>query len=138
MRLEKNTGTLEINNETKIFRKMKRNDLCEKDKWESWIEHEEEIISYKKTIIKKDILRGNMIIICYFEKNDGIIKFWDLGPEKYMNGRQSKPEGKYTKKMRQWFLQNFNLIIPIKEFWGEIDAFYEPHSSTTSVICTYK
>lgn len=138
MNLNTENGTLKISNSITLFNKMRRNDLISKNKnWNEWIKHEEEIMAYKITLKENGIDRNNIIIICYFEKDDGLIKFWDLGPENCMNGFQSKPEGKYTKKMRRWFLNKFKISLPQKHSWGEIDAFYDPHNLTTSIICRY-
>lgn len=138
MNLNTENGTLKISNSITLFNKMRRNDLISKNQhWNEWIKHEEEIMAYKITLKENGIDRSNIIIICYFEKDNGLIKFWDLGPENCMNGFQSKPEGKYTKKMRLWFLNKFKISLPQKYSWGEIDAFYDPHNLTTSIICSY-
>lgn len=138
MNLNTENGTLKITNSIILFNKMKRYDLISRNQnWKEWIKHEEEIMAYKITLKKSEIDINDIIIICYFEKNDGFIKFWDFGPENCMNGFQSKPEGKYTKKMRLWFLNKFKISLPQKHSWGEIDAFYDPHNLTTSIICMY-
>lgn len=54
-----------------------------------------------------------------------------------MDGFQPKPEGKYTKRIRQWFKNKFNISLPQEHSWGRIDAFYDPHNLTTSIVCTY-
>lgn len=138
MKLNIENGTLRIGGSIIAFKKMRRIDLISQNqKWEEWIKHEDEVMAYKIKIKDKELRKNNLIIICYFFENDGVIKFWDFGPENCMNGFQSKPEGKYTKKMRLWFLNKFNMALPQKLAWGEIDAFYDPHNLTTSVICTY-
>ena len=119
-----------------LFRGMKRKNLHSMDQdWEAWIKHEEEVIAYK-TRFKLKKLR--IIVICFFEKNDGTIKYWDFGPENYMDGFQSKPEGKYTRRVRRWFLDKFGIVLPQSGPWGEIDACHDPHNQTTSVFCSYQ
>lgn len=98
--------------------------------WEAWVKHEEEVIAYK-TIFKRKKLR---IIVIFFEKDDGPIKYWDFGPESCMDGFQSKPEEKYTRRVRRWFLDEFGIVLPQAGPWGEIDACHDPHNQTTSVF----
>jgi hypothetical protein len=138
MKLNIIDGYLKLEKNITLFRGMRRNDLLSGGgKWEDWITRDKETISYKTTIKNEKNPHENIIIIVFFEKENGPIIFWDLGPENNMNGYQSKIEGKYTKKIRQWFLNEFNINLPQSEFWGEIDAFYDPHNLTTSVICSY-
>ena len=128
-------GYFSVKESITLFRGMKRKNLhSTSHTLEVWIRHENEEIAYR-AIFK--IKKCTMIIICFFEENDGPIKFWDFGPAKGMNGFQSGPEGKYTKKMKLWFLNKFKISPPQKHSWGEIDAFYDPNNLTTSIICRY-
>ena len=71
-------------------------------------------------------------------KNLHSIKYWDFGPENCMDGFQSKLEGKYTRRLRRWFLDEFGIVLPQAGPWGEIDACHDPHNQTTSVFCAYQ
>ena len=51
-----------------------------------------------------------------------------------MNDFQSGPEGKYTRKVRRWFLDELGIMLPQAGIWGEIDAFHDPHNHTTSIF----
>lgn len=129
-------GYFSVKESITLFRGMKRKDLhATSQNWEVWIRHENEEIAYR-AIFK--IKNSTMIIICFFEGNDGTIKFWDFGPAKGTNGFQSRPEGKYTRKVRRWFLDEFGITLPQSGPWGEIDACHDPHNHTTSVFCTYQ
>lgn len=140
MKINTTDGSVNIGKFITLFRGMKRNDLLSQSKkqiWKDWIKRDDEIISYKTTLKNENKPEETLIAIVFFEKNNGHIKFWDIGPEKNANEIQSKPEGKYTKKMRRWFFENFQLTLPQSGSWGEIDAFYDPHNLTTSIICHY-
>lgn len=129
-------GYFSANESIILFRGMKRKNLHSMDQgWEAWVKHEEEVIAYK-TIFKRKKLR--IIVICFFEKDDGPIKYWDFGPENCMDGFQSKPEGKYTRRLRRWFLDEFGIVLPQAGPWGKIDACHDPHNQTTSVFCAYQ
>ncbi|PIF09602.1 hypothetical protein [Janthinobacterium sp. 13] len=119
-----------------LFRGMKRENLHSMDQyWKTWIKHEEEVIAYKTSFKLNNF---KIIVICFFEKDDGPIKYWDFGPENCMDGFQSEPEGKYTRRLRRWFLDEFGIKLPQSGAWGEIDACHDPHNRTTSVLCTYQ
>ena len=129
-------GNFSVKKSITLFRGMKRKNLhSTPQNWEVWIRHENEEMAYRASF---KIKKSKMIIICFFEENDGPIKFWDFGPAKGMNGFQSGPEGKYTRKVRRWFLDELGIILPQAAIWGDIDAFHDPHNHTTSVICTYQ
>ena len=129
-------GYFSVNESIILCRGMKRKNLHSMDQdWEAWIKYEEEVIAYK-TSFKREKLR--IIVICFFEKDDGPIKYWDFGPENCMDGFQSRPEGKYTRRLRRWFLDEFGIVLPQAGPWGEIDACHDPHNQTTSVFCAYQ
>ena len=115
---------------------MKRKNLYSTSQnWDVWVRHENDEIAYRASF---KIKKSTIIIICFFEENDGPIKFWDFGPAKGMNGFQSGPEGKYTRKVRRWFLDELGIMLPQAGIWGEIDAFHDPHNHTTSIFCIYR
>ncbi|WP_425252406.1 hypothetical protein ACPJXG_22625 [Janthinobacterium sp. NFX145] len=119
-----------------LFRGMKRKNLHSMNQdWEAWIKCKDEVIAYKTSFKLKKL---KIIVICFFEKDDGLIKFWDFGPENCMDGFQSKPEGKYTRRLRRWFLDEFAITLPQSGPWGKIDACHDPHNHTTSVFCAYQ
>lgn len=119
-----------------LFRGMKRKNLYSTSQnWDVWIRHENDEIAYRASF---KIKKSTIIIICFFEENDGPIKCWDFGPAKGMNGFQAGPEGKYTRKLRRWFLDELGIMLPQAGIWGEIDAFHDPHNHTTSIFCTYQ
>lgn len=119
-----------------LFRGMKRTNLHSMDQdWEAWIKREEEVIAYKTSFKLKKL---KIIIICFFGKDNGTIKYWDFGPENCMDGFQSKFEGKYTRRLRRWFLDEFGIPLPQSGPWGEMDACHDPHNQTTSVFCAYQ
>lgn len=129
-------GYFSANESITLFRGMKRKNLHSMDQdWEAWVKHEEEIIAYRTSFKLKKL---RIIVICFFEKNDGTIKYWDFGPENSMDGFQSKPEGKYTRRVRRWFLDDFGIVLPQAGPWGKIDACHDPHNQTTSVFCAYQ
>ena len=129
-------GYFSANESIILCRGMKRKNLHSMDQgWEAWVKHEEEVIAYKTSFKRKKL---RIIVICFFEKDDGPIKCWDFGPENCMDGFQSKPEGKYTRRVRRWFLDDFGIVLPQAGPWGKIDACHDPHNQTTSVFCAYQ
>lgn len=141
MKMHTSDGSLNAGKYISVFKGMKRHDLLSQSKkqiWKDWITRDDEVISYKTTLKNEKNPRETLILIVFFEKNDGPIKFWDFGPENNIDEIQSKPEGKYTKIMRNWFFENFQITLPQSGSWGEVDAFYDPHNLTTSIICNYR
>lgn len=142
MVFDKLTGSLDFENGLCVKRHMSRDELLRADlSCEVWRTTEEgEPIIYRCIFpIEKQGKFIRVILIIYFQKSDGPIKQWELSPWSDADcARQSKPEGKYTKKMRRWFAELTGTTIPTGGDWGDIDADYDPYNLTAEIICVYR
>ena len=69
-------GYFSINESIILCRGMKRKNLHSMDQdWEAWIKYKEEVIAYKTSFKRKKL---RIIVICFFEKDDGAIKYLDF------------------------------------------------------------
>lgn len=48
-----------------------------------------------------------------------------FAPENLISGEQNKPEGKVTKRLRNWFFEVTNRSLPSYGSWGHMDAAYK-------------
>lgn len=134
-------GQLEITSSIQLFRHMKRNELLSLAlPWEVWTSPGGgEPASYRAMFPSPyNNGREQLILIAFFAADDGPLTGWDFSPADGMDGPQSQREGKYTKRMRGWFLKRFSIKLPQCDDWGHIDAAYDPYNLTTSIVCNYR
>ena len=112
---------------------------------EDWIKTKDGVTVAYRLILKCKACAelGKIYLIVFFQEKGhddcgGFLDFWDLAPEKIMDGYQSKPNGKYTEQMRNWFSQQCGVKLPIKKEWGHLDASYDPWNQTSAINCNYK
>lgn len=107
--------------------------------WEEWyVKNNQNFRTFLK--IKNGKNEGEeIIVIIHF---DGIspasskLGNWDFAPrDNRFDGEQSKPEGKFTKKIRGWFKEMTSISLPAYNSLGHIDAAYDPHNNATSIVC---
>ena len=92
MKIHTSNGSLYTGKYISIFKGMKRRDLLSQSKkqiWKDWITRDNEVISYKTTLKNERNPKETLILIVFFEKNDGPIKFWNFGPENIIDEIQS-------------------------------------------------
>ncbi|NUU69044.1 hypothetical protein HQN64_23505 [Enterobacteriaceae bacterium BIT-l23] len=113
----------------------------EKD-WEEWIKNElGEIVSYRRIIFDKKETFGKLYLIVTFTSpvNDkSLLCSWFLAPEKLIDGKQSKPEGKVTKALQQWFFERTGQAIPYGNEREHIDAAYDHWNCVGGIVCNYR
>lgn len=140
MHFYKNSGSIEFATGLVLHRNMSRLDILNMaTQWEDWIVVHGVPSAYR-TIMKLPN-RGSSsktILIVYFGILDGPLAFWMLAPWDLSDGAQKQPEGKYNKRMRKWFFENFHAVLPCGDDWGQVDATYDPWNQSTSIACNYR
>ncbi|AFI88285.1 hypothetical protein EXT68_22630 [Pectobacterium parmentieri] len=112
-------------------------DIC----WEAWPSKGDETVSYRAVFEMEKNRQGDIYLIINFIRPgdmDATIVSWRFAPEKLLMGEQRKTEGGMTKKLREWFKEKTNSILPICGEWGGIDAAYDPHNRTCTIFCNYR
>lgn len=49
-----------------------------------------------------------------------------------------KTEGNVTRGLRKWFSDEFKAELPVSGAWGHVDAAYDPHNRTGTIVCNYR
>jgi len=138
MEFNSNTGELVVNENIRLAKYMNRAALLKTSRnWEIWMTRGNEISAYK-LVFKPEGLNEEIILIAFMNCDDDHIGSWHFSPSNGMDGKQPRPEGKFTKKMRTWFIKNFQKKLPIIGEWGRIDAAYDYHNQTTLIVCHYR
>lgn len=140
MRFDPKSGEIELTKEIRLRRGMTRKEVLSlKAQWEEWMVVDG-IASGFRTVLNlpNKGISPKTILIVYVGLDPDPITFWDLGPWDLVDGQQSRPEGKYTKRMRTWFFEAFNVKLPAGGDWGHIDASHDPWNSSTAVVCNYR
>lgn len=110
--------------------------------WEPWPDKGDKTVSYRTIFDIKGNKQGDIYLIVNFVQcNDinAIIGSWSFAPAKLIDGEQKKPEGKVTKRLRDWFKEKTNINLPIYGSWGHIDASYDYwNCSGTIFFCNYR
>ena len=108
-------------------------------KWEEWIVVDDVPYAFRALINlpNKGISKKSVLIV---RVGLGVhpITSWNLAPWDLIDGKQSRPEGKHTKRMRAWFFELFGVQLPFQGPWGQIDSSYDPHNQSTTVVCNYR
>lgn len=136
------TGVLNFNKRVMLGPRITKKDLLHNTnvRWEGWPEKKDnKTVSYR-TILKGDYDFGDIYIIIDFlvpNDPDSILRSWRFAPEKLLMGKQNKPEGKITRALREWFKTNSGIVLPVSRGWGHVDAAYDPHNLTGTIVCNY-
>lgn len=110
-------------------------------KWEAWPDKGDKTVSYRTIFDIKGHKQGAIyLIVNFIQCNDinAIIGSWNFAPEKLIDGEQKKPEGKVTKRLRDWFKEKTNIVLPIYGSWGHIDASYDHWNCSGTICCNYR
>lgn len=140
MKFDQNTGKLDLFPGLCIRRGMTSKDvLATSAKWEDWA------VVYgvpqaMRTIINlpNEEISQKTILIVYVSQYNNPITFFDIAPWDLTEGIQNRPEGKYTKRMRNWFKTMFKVSLPCCGDWGHIDASYDHCNQSTGIICNFR
>ncbi|HDC4667019.1 TPA: hypothetical protein O8U43_004486 [Enterobacter cloacae] len=109
--------------------------------WEPWPDKGDKTVSYRTIFDIKGNKQGDIYLIVNFVQcNDinAIIGSWSFAPAKLIDGEQKKPEGKVTKRLRDWFKEKTNINLPIYGSWGHIDASYDYWNCSGTIFCNYR
>jgi hypothetical protein len=140
MKIDPKSGIIEITSELILCPRMMRRDFLSINiEWEDW-DIVDNIPRSFRTIIKlpNKGISPKTVLVVHGGLDDRPITFWDLAPWDLMEGTQSRPNGKHTKRMRNWFKDAFGVGLPLKREWGHVDAYFDPWNQTASVICNYR
>lgn len=107
-------------------------------KWEEWMIVDGVTHSYRALLkLPNKGMSSKTILIVHVGPGTNPLGLWTLSPWDLIEGKQSRPEGKCTKRLRIWFQEMFGVKLPVKGEWGDLDACYDPWNQTTSVVCNY-
>lgn len=130
-------GSLILADGLLLHRGLRRADLAHGGHaWEEWLHYGGEPVRYH-CLGRDTRSREAWVLVVLFWPGDGPLRGWDLAPRQAMHGAQSRPEGRHTRALREWFRQRHGADLPCRGAWGDIDAAHDPHNLTTSVVCSY-
>lgn len=142
MFFDSETGLIEFGNKIRLDTKITKNELLKGGLlWEGWPEKKEnKTVSYR-LIMKGDKEHGDIyLIVDFIHPNDPTSQLsgWRFAPDKLMIGEQKKTDGKVTRRLREWFKEKTKIKLPVYGSWGHIDAAYDPHNHTGTIVCNYR
>lgn len=140
MRIDPESGVIELTNELVLRPRMTREGIMALNvEWEDWVVFDG-IPRAFRTIVKlpNKGISPKTIVIVYVGLENRPLAFWHIAAWDLVEGPQSRPEGKYTKRMRAWFTEMFGVKLPLKRDWGHIDATYDPWNQTAGIVCNYR
>lgn len=130
-----------INDKIKLSPSEKKIDVMKDFCWEDWIKYNDQVISFRIKLDGDIKCEGDIYLIVTFTypvSDDSILKSWVLAPEKLIEGTQKKPEGKVTKRLRQWFFDKTGTYLPMAGEWGNIDVIYDHWNCAGMIFCNYR
>ncbi|WP_395306468.1 hypothetical protein [Enterobacter sichuanensis] len=142
MNFDAENGVLKFNKRVLLGPRVTKTELFNNTnvRWEGWPEKKDnKTVSYR-TILKGDHEFGDIyLIIDFLVPNDpnSIIRSWRFASEKLLMGKQNRPEGKVTRCLREWFKTKSTIVLPVSREWGHVDAAYDPHNLTGTILCHY-
>jgi hypothetical protein len=109
-------------------------------KWEDWSYSGENAFGGGRLVF--DLLHPNgkkteTILIVHFNKKNGEILSWDIGPTTLSQNESWGTKKRLIKANKEWFERETGTRLPIKKSWGEVAALYDAHNLTASVVCFY-
>lgn len=134
------TGTLTLTPQIHIVPNTTRAHLFQSHtEWEEWAVIDNVAMSLRTILsLPTSHKHKKTVLIVNVGTGDAPVAFWSLGAWDLIEGPQSRPEGKYTKGMRRWFQDVFNLKLPASGPWGFVDASYDPWNQTSMIVCSYR
>lgn len=142
MNISTHNGELELNKITLSPTTTKEKLMTNTVSWEGCPEKSDGGTTSYRTIINSSNKKlGKIYLIIDFSEpfsKNALLCSWRFAPEKLMMGEQSKPEGKVTKSLRAWFKSETSIQLPVSGPWGHIDAAYDPHNLTGTIVCNYR
>jgi hypothetical protein len=107
--------------------------------WEPWLFYDGATVAWRLLFAASGAKKPEQtVLIVTFCGPDGPMARWDIGPLNLMEGAQSRPEGRHTKALREWFERRHGVALPLSRDWGHIDAAHDPRNQETSVVCNLR
>jgi len=140
MKIDPDTGIIEFLPELILRPGMNRREILALDVgWEDWNVVDNVPWAFRAIIkLPNKTISPKTILIVYVGLDDRPLAFWDVTPWDLVNGKQNRPEGKCTRRLRAWFKESVNVSLPIKKKWGHVDASFDPWNQTGGVVCNYR
>jgi len=143
MNVDNITGAFFFNRMLALTPFATKKEIMENDSlnWEAWPDKGDDTVSYRTIFNTKGNLQGDIYLIIHFIQPDdmsAVISGWSFAPYKLIAGEQKKPEGKVTKKLREWFKEQTNTNLPVYGAWGHIDAAYDHWNCSGAICCNYR
>ena len=143
MNVDNITGAFFFNRMLALTPFITKKEIMENDtlNWEAWPDKGDNTVSYRAIFNTKGNIQGDIYLIIHFIQSDdmsAIISGWSFAPYKLIAGEQKKPEGKVTKRLREWFKEQTNTNLPIYGAWGHIDATYDHWNCSGAICCNYR
>lgn len=140
MDFDKTTGTINLTAQLQISPATTRAQLLQSHSdWEEWTVVNNVAMSFRTILTLPESRRCKKVVLIVNVGGDDMpIAFWSLGAWDLIEGPQSRPEGKYTKRMRQWFEDSFNVRLPASGPWGLVEASYDHWNQTSMIVCNYR
>lgn len=112
--------------------------LAQPAEWEEWLHDNDAPVAYRYVFDMPTTGKPEKtVLIVEFDGPKGVIAAWNISPWELMEGYQAKPEGRFTKTMREWFEFRHDTALPLVRPWGRVNAAYDPHNQTTMVLCNF-
>jgi hypothetical protein len=133
-------GTFEIQPGLVLVPRMRRDQLLSQSgDWEPWLFHEGATVAWRLMFTASGGKKPEpTVLIVTFYGPDGPMIRWEIAPLNIMEGAQSRPEGKHTRELREWFERRHGVALPCSGDWGLADASHDPHNQVTLVVCNLR
>lgn len=143
MNLDIHTGAFFFNKMLALTTLTTKKEIMNNDNfnWEAWPDKGCDTVSYRAIFNIKGNTHGDIyLIVNFIQPNDenAIIGSWGFAPYKLIDGEQKKPEGKVTKRLRDWFKDKTNVDLPVHGAWGHINAAYDHWNCSGAIYCNYR
>lgn len=140
MKFDQNIDTIVLSPQLCLSPGMTRKEiLAMSDNWEEWVVNDGVPVAFRTVMsLPQNGKYTKIVLIVYVGTEERPIAFWNLGVWDLMDGKQNRPNRKYTKRMRNWFNETFGVKLPLGREWGHIDASYDGWNQSTTIVCNYR
>lgn len=113
--------------------------LSQPAEWEPWLFYEGATVAWRLLFAADGAKKPEKtVLIVSFDGADGPMVMWQIAPLNIMDGAQSRPEGKHTRALREWFARRHGATLPLSGDWGLADAAHDPHNQQTEIVCNLR
>jgi hypothetical protein len=141
MRFNSEKGILEIA-DLVLSRHINVLDLIRGSKltWEDWSYEGEHALGGARSVFDLSYSNGKkneIILIVHFEKKNGEILYWDIGPKNLSSDEIWGTKKRLIKANKEWFEKETGVHLPVRGKWGEAIVSFDAHNLTASVLGLY-